>query len=54
MDLEAAHDKNAKADRLTLIGMAFCFLVTGGILLSTLAATTSEQPATIVGSTVPR
>lgn len=54
MDLEAAHDKNAKADRLTLIGMAFCFFVTGGILLGALAVTTSEQPVATVDSSASR
>jgi hypothetical protein len=54
MDLEAAREKNAKADRLTLIGMAFCFFLTGGILLGTLAATTSQQPELTIGSSASR
>jgi len=37
MDLRAANEQNAKADRLTRIGMMVCFLVTGAILLATLA-----------------
>jgi hypothetical protein len=36
MDLEAATNQNARADRLTRAGMAVCFLVTGAILLATL------------------
>jgi hypothetical protein len=54
MDLEAAREKNAKADRLTLIGMAFCFFLTGGILLGTLAATTSERLALTIDSAASR
>jgi hypothetical protein len=53
MDLEAAREKNAKADRLTLIGMALCFFLTGGILLGTLAAT-SQQPELTIGSSASR
>jgi hypothetical protein len=52
MDLEAAREKNAKADRMTLIGMAFCFLLTGGILLGTLA--TGEHPVTTIDSSASR
>ena len=37
MDLKAASYQNARADRLTWVGMAVCFLVTGAILLATLA-----------------
>jgi len=37
MDLKAASYQNARADRLTWAGMAVCFLVTGTILLDTLA-----------------
>jgi len=55
MDLEAAHDRNAKADKLTRWGMAFCFLVTGGILLGSLAvATPGSQQAAIVDSSAPK
>ena len=37
MDLKAASDQNLWADRLTSVGMAVCFLVTGAVLLATLA-----------------
>ena len=37
MDLKAASDQNLRADRLTSVGMAVCFLVTGAVLLATLA-----------------
>jgi hypothetical protein len=36
MDLKAANDQNARADKLTRIGMLICFLVTGAILLVSL------------------
>ena len=37
MDLKAASDQNATADRLTRAGMVICFLATGAILIGTLA-----------------
>ena len=37
MDLKAASDQNLRADRLTSVGMAVCFLVTGAVRLATLA-----------------
>jgi hypothetical protein len=37
MDLKAASYQNARADRLTWFGMAVCFLMTGTVLLATLA-----------------
>jgi hypothetical protein len=37
MDLKAASDQNLRADGLTSVGMAVCFLVTGAVLLATLA-----------------
>jgi len=43
MDLEAAHSRNSRADKLTRLSMAVCFLVTGGILLGSLALTTPDQ-----------
>jgi hypothetical protein len=48
MDLGAAHERNAKADKLTRLGMALCFVLTGGILLGTLAIATPSQNAAIV------
>lgn len=47
MDLEATHARNTQFDKLTRVSMAVCFLVTGGILLGTLALATHDQtPAT--------
>lgn len=43
MDLEAATNQNARADRLTRAGMAVCFLVTGAILLATLTVAKSIE-----------
>jgi hypothetical protein len=43
MDLEAATDQNARADRLTRVGMAICFLVTGAILLAALTVAKSIE-----------
>jgi hypothetical protein len=45
MNLKAAYDRNAKADRLTRASMVFCFLLTGGILLGTLALAPGDPQA---------
>ncbi|HVZ05189.1 hypothetical protein [Hyphomicrobium sp.] len=52
MDLEAAHDRNTSADKLIRCGMAFCLLVTGCILLGSLAVATPDgQPPNRVSAT---
>jgi hypothetical protein len=43
MDLEAAHVRNTRADKLARLSMAACFLISGGILLGTLALATPDQ-----------
>jgi hypothetical protein len=43
MDLKAASDQNLLADRLTSVGMAVCFLVTGAVLLATLVVPIERQ-----------
>lgn len=43
MDLEGPHAGNTRIDKLTRASMAVCFLVTGGILLGTLALATPDQ-----------
>jgi hypothetical protein len=50
MDLEGAQDRNTKADRLTRLGMLFCFGLTGAILLGTLVIDTPSEPQAIVTS----
>lgn len=51
MDLEAAHDRNARADKLARLSMAVCFLVSSAVLLGTLAlATPHQSPASFAGS----
>lgn len=51
MDLEAAHDRNAPANKLTRLSMALCFLISGGILLGTLArAAPDPSPASVTVS----
>lgn len=51
MDLKAAHDRNARADKLTRLSMALCFLTSGGILLGTLAlAAPDSSPAGVTTS----
>jgi hypothetical protein len=50
MDLEAAQDRNTKADRLTRIGMLFCFGLTGAILLGSLVIDSPTEPQAIVTS----
>jgi len=50
MDLEAAQDRNTKADRLTRIGMLICFGLTGVILLGTLVIEPPAEPQAIVTS----
>jgi len=51
MDLKAAHDRNARADKLTRLSMAVCFLVSSGVLLGTLALAKPDQsPASFTGS----
>jgi hypothetical protein len=50
MDLEAAQDRNTKADRLTRFGMLFCFGLTGAILLGSLVIDTPNNPQAIVTS----
>ncbi|AGK57899.1 hypothetical protein HYPDE_31123 [Hyphomicrobium denitrificans 1NES1] len=43
MDLEAAHVRNSRADKLARLSMALCFLISSGILLGTLALATPDQ-----------
>ncbi len=51
MDLKAVHDRNARADKLTRLSMALCFLISGGVLLGTLAlAAPDPSPATVTVS----
>lgn len=54
MDLEAAHDRNARADKLTRLSMALCFLISGGILLGTLARAAPDQLPTSAATSVSR
>lgn len=51
MDLEAAHNRNTRADKLTRLSMVVCFLISGGVLLGTLAvAQPDPAPTGIVAS----
>jgi len=43
MDLKAASDRNAPADRLALATMMICFLATGALLIMTLARMPHDQ-----------
>ncbi len=52
MDLEAAYDRNSRANKLTRLSMTLCFLISGGILLGTLAlAAPDPLPASVAVST---
>jgi hypothetical protein len=51
MDLEAAHERNTRADKLTRLCMIVCFLISGGVLLATLAQAAPERlPAALTSS----
>ena len=54
MDLEAAQDRNTKADKLTRFGMLVCFGLTGAILLGSLVIDAPNDPQAIVTSSSSR
>ncbi|MGQ0456729.1 MAG: hypothetical protein ACT4OU_06675 [Hyphomicrobium sp.] len=53
MDLEAANLANARAGRLSRLGMLACFAVAGGLLVASLALADSHAAAPSLSTSLP-